>query len=544
MTRICSRALTVCAPAMLAASLAASAGAARREPAVRFQTSDRCMACHNGLTTSSGEDISIGFDWRASIMANSSRDPYWQASVRREVLDRPAVQANIEDECAICHMPIVRYEAHASGRRAEVLSHFPFTGAIDNRPARDGVSCSVCHQIGRDRLGTAESFNGGFVIDRPDAEGFRPEYGPYAIERGQTRIMRSSTEGFRPQQNDVIRQSDLCATCHTLFTEARSRDGASLGSFPEQVPYQEWLHSDYKDTRSCQSCHMPVVDEPVPITRVLGTPRETVARHVFVAANFFMQRMLNKYRDELAVDALPEELTAAADRTLKYLEAEAARISIERVGVSAGRLHAEVTVENRGGHKLPTAYPSRRAWIHVVVRDRGGRTVFESGALNADGSIAGNDNDADGSRFEPHYREIRSADQVQIFEPILGDSAGAVTTGLLSAVRYLKDNRLLPHGFDKRTATPEIAVIGDAADDPDFAGGADTVTYAVAIDEADGPFEIDAELLYQPIGYRWAANLKPYGQALEPRRFNTYYDAMAGAAAARLAHAKSSTRLR
>src|SRR5207245_5034730 len=49
-----------------------------------FQTSDRCVACHNGLTTKSGEDISIGLDWRPSMMANSSRDPYWQASVRRE----------------------------------------------------------------------------------------------------------------------------------------------------------------------------------------------------------------------------------------------------------------------------------------------------------------------------------------------------------------------------------------------------------------------------------------------------------------------------
>src|SRR3982074_3644094 len=49
----------------------------------RFQTSDRCMACHNGLTTPSGEDISIGFDWRSSMMANSSRDPYWQGPARR-----------------------------------------------------------------------------------------------------------------------------------------------------------------------------------------------------------------------------------------------------------------------------------------------------------------------------------------------------------------------------------------------------------------------------------------------------------------------------
>ena len=73
-----------------------------------FRTSERCVACHNGLTTSSGEDISIGFEWRASIMANSSRDPYWQGSVRRESIDHPESKQAIEDECSICHMPAVR----------------------------------------------------------------------------------------------------------------------------------------------------------------------------------------------------------------------------------------------------------------------------------------------------------------------------------------------------------------------------------------------------------------------------------------------------
>src|ERR1700747_3796558 len=63
-----------------------------------FRTSDRCVACHNGLTTSSGEDISIGFEWSASIMANSSRDPYWQGSVRRESMDHPESKQAIEDE--------------------------------------------------------------------------------------------------------------------------------------------------------------------------------------------------------------------------------------------------------------------------------------------------------------------------------------------------------------------------------------------------------------------------------------------------------------
>jgi soluble lytic murein transglycosylase-like protein len=56
-----------------------------------FETADRCMACHNGVSTSTGEDVSIGFDWRASMMANAARDPYWQAAVRRETLDHPGI---------------------------------------------------------------------------------------------------------------------------------------------------------------------------------------------------------------------------------------------------------------------------------------------------------------------------------------------------------------------------------------------------------------------------------------------------------------------
>ena len=87
--------------------------------------------------------------------------------------------------------------------------------------------------------------------------------------------MQTSTGGFQPTENtDHIRKSELCATCHTLFTTAFGPDGKVVGSLPEQVPYQEWLNSDYKTKQTCQDCHMPVVQEPVPITRVFGVPRE------------------------------------------------------------------------------------------------------------------------------------------------------------------------------------------------------------------------------------------------------------------------------
>ena len=131
---------------------------------------------------------------------------------------------------------------------------------------------------------------------------------------------------------------------------------------------------------------MPKVDEQTPIAKVLGVPREGLHQHVFVAAEFFMQRMLNRYRDELSVEALPQELTSAADETVRFLQTKAASIAIDHLDVDSGRLQLDLFVQNRGGHKLPTAFPSRRAWLHVTVRDRDRRIVFESGALNPDGS--------------------------------------------------------------------------------------------------------------------------------------------------------------
>jgi hypothetical protein len=510
-------------------------------PAPLFDTSHNCMACHNGLATSAGEDISIGVAWRATMMANSARDPYWQAAVRREILDHPTAAAEIQHECSICHMPMSTTNAIAMGRRGEIFAHLPIGQAAtpDAALAADGVSCTACHQITADKLGTPESFTGGFVIDTTAQPGGRAIYGPYPVAAGLTGLMHSAT-GFRPVESAHVRQSEVCATCHTLYTHPLRADGTPVGTnFPEQVPYLEWRNSDYRESQSCQACHMPLVEEPARIASVLGEPREGVRRHSFRGGNFFMLGMLNRYRTELGVEASPQELDAAVRETLNHLARDSARLEIARAERVDGRLVLDVSVENLSGHKLPTAYPSRRAWIHLVVRDGSGRVVFESGAIERDGSIRGNDNDADGATFEPHYQDIRAADQVQIYEAVMSDEGGAVTTGLLKAVRYLKDNRLLPRGFDRASASPDIAVRGDAANDPDFTGGSDRVRYSLEVPA--GALNIEATLRFQPIAFRWAKNLEAY-DAPEPRRFLGYYDAMAGGSSAVLATATAAIR--
>ncbi len=514
--------------AVLTVSPAVLHGGAKKDPSdkdlkTEFRTSDRCVACHNGLKTTSGEDISIGFQWRASIMSNSSRDPYWQGSVRRESIDHPESKAAIEDECSICHMPITHLTAKSENKNAEIFAHLPISAEDETHAAAaDGVSCSVCHQIEKAGLGTDATFNGNVVVASPQNKGQRPEYGPFDIDPGHQRIMQSSTDGFVPLRADHIRDAALCGSCHTLKTKALGPGGQEIGSLPEQMPYQEWLHSDYNGVRTCQDCHMPEVSEPVAVTSIFGPLREGMHRHEFIGGNFFLTRLLNSHRDELGVNALPQELSVAADRSENFLQTQAAKVTIRDVTPGSNGLVIDVLVENLTGHKLPTAYPSRRAWLHVVVKDTNGKTVFESGALRPDGSIVGNDNDADPLHYEPHYREINSPEQVQIFEPILKDSQGRVTTGLLSAVGYLKDTRILPTGFNKQTAEADIAVVGDAYEDPNFTDRGALTRYVIDAASAAGPFHVVAELWYQPIGFRWAHNLEPYS-AMEPQRFVGYY---------------------
>ncbi len=500
------------------------------DPAAVFEPNTRCQACHNGMTAPDGSDISVGVDWRSSMMANAARDPYWHAAVRREVTEHPQHQGAIEDKCSTCHMPMMRTAAKLAGEQGLVVINIP-DGAVQPGPeaafAADGVSCTVCHQITAEGLGEESSYTGQFVID-PDA---RQVHGPVDTDPGRVRVM-SSSSGFDPHRSDHVQSAAFCGSCHTLYTHAYGPDGEITGELAEQVPYLEWKHSAYNGEQTCQDCHMPEV-ELAAISSVLPKEHPAVSQHVFRGGNFFMPRVLaaNAAAQGVQASALEQETTAAsAERNL------AERTATLELGakVVEGTLELAVTVHSKAGHKLPTAYPSRRVWLHVTVDGTDGTPLFESGAMNPDGSIVGNDNDADGASYEPHYDSIDSPEQVQIWEPILADPSGAVTTGLLTATQYIKDNRILPTGFDAASAEPDIAVYGAASEDPDFGPGSDTVRYRVPVGDNDEPISIAVELLYQPVGYRWAHNLGVI-DAPETARWVGYYEDLAHASSARIA---------
>ena len=494
------------------------------EKGSHFSTSGACAACHTRLTDQAGNDVSIDNFWRSTMMANAARDPYWLATVRTEVIKNPDYREIIEDKCATCHTPMAHFSLSTTAEVGSLLD----TGLLDSQNplhglAIDGVSCTVCHQIEATNLGQPESFSGHYEIDATTPAGERVNYGPFPVTEANANIMKLSS-GFTPVQSQHLRQAQLCATCHTLYTPFLDATDQVAGEFPEQTPYLEWLYSDYRGSISCQGCHMPAAQGGVVLSVTGGEPQQPFSQHNFVGGNAFMLTVLRSFPQELQVTASTDHFDSTITRVQEQLQNRTATLAVEDAQVDGDLLTLELALSSQVGHKFPGGFPSRRAWLHVTVTDANGALLFESGAVDERGRIDGNDNDDDAALAEPHYELITSPDQVQIYEAIMHDSEGKVTTTLLRGAGYLKDNRLLPAGFVKENHLEDVAVRGAALVDPDFVGGGDRVRYLISVGASPGPFTIQAELLYQTVAYRWAQNLASYESA-EVDDFLRYYDA-------------------
>lgn len=514
-------------PAATSTSPAVESGQLPRLRGEFFSASGECGFCHTALKDSSGRDVSIESAWRASIMANSVRDPYYRASVRSEVLHKPDYGDVIQQKCAVCHAGMAHHTALLSGQSAALL---PDQGYFNpTHPlyplAIDGVSCTLCHQIRPENFGEMESFSGGYQFETQANPGQRPAYGRFMVDENMAAVMRNAA-GYQPLQSEHVTQSELCAVCHNLFTPYFTNEGSlSSDLFPEQTPQLEWLASAYSGTSTCQTCHMPPASGEAPLANTGSPKRSPLMQHTFIGANRYMLELLTANPEAMTVSATADQLETARSLILEQLQQKTANLSgIARM--EKEQLIVDVAVEVLTGHKFPTSFPSRRAWLHVTVRDADGKTVFESGGWQKNGAITGNDNDSDEQLYEPHYQVITQPDQVQIYEPIIGDPDGKVTTTLLRAQRYLKDNRLLPRGFDKSTASSQIAVYGEAAGDPDFTGGCDSIQYRIVTAGFAPPFTVEIELLYQSFGYRWAEKFRNQADNPEGAEFYQYTGAL------------------
>lgn len=507
-------------------------------------------------------NLSPSGEWASSLMGLAGRDPIFFSQLASEVslhkgidADPAKSQAIIEDTCLRCHGVMGQRQFHAdSGGQLFTREHLSDPTSKYGALARDGVSCAVCHRISNDGLGTPATYTGLFNLDPPSQIN-----GPYSDPK---KLPMENALGMTPQSTPAnqLQSSKLCGSCHTILLPVFDAQGKQVvengkpKEFVEQTTFFEWQNSNFRDDgptpRSCQDCHMPrtyqeqplsfksaniedstfpAVDFRAPDSEIEMRPRAPYARHLLLGINVFALEMFRQFGTDLGVyaqnpmlrnpertvrgiDHAIDEAVAIAQGTLtKPSQTATVEVGVFRVGPEIAAL---VKVTNLAGHNLPSGVSFRRAFLHFEVLDAAGNVLWQSGNTNADGVIvdgAGNPLVTEfftptQQQFQPHYGVINREDQAQIFEELVVNPEGQLTTSFLALDRKVKSNRIPPAGFDPNGPNgAELAAMGmckaNGQCEPGYfdGTGAAVIGYSILDDKTRNAARVRATLYYQAI---------------------------------------------
>jgi hypothetical protein len=479
-----------------------------------FMGSGRCAGCHGidldidnpplANVDENGVNVSPAENWRASMMANSAKDPMWRAKVAHEVTINPDHAEELVNKCTSCHAPMGRFEAEHDG-----VEYFTMDMLDADSLALDGVSCMACHA---QQIETAGQFFSGELHYNPDTI-----WGPvFNISKGDEPMadyVMQNFVGVLPVADHRFPKSETCAGCHTLLTNTADLDGNLTGNtFVEQATYHEWLNSSYntddETAQECQTCHMPHLNEGVIVASGYSwlPERQPYAQHTLVGGNSFMLKLMKNNIATLGLTANEDHFQTAIDRTIDNLQNHSAEILLTQGVIDGDTARYTVKLSNKAGHKLPSGYPARRAWVEFIMTDENGNEIFHSGKLTPGFDVQGQNED-----WEPHYDIITDdLEQVQIYELVMGDVMGNVTTVLERADHPIKDNRLVPVGFSAEHPVYDTTQVVGVGNDPNFnlingieGSGTDEISYHVPVSGIAGNVTVTARLMYQSLPPKW-----------------------------------------
>jgi hypothetical protein len=272
--------------------------------------------------------------------------------------------------------------------------------------------------------------------------------------------------GIEPLYSFHVFDAGMCADCHTLVTKSIGVDGNYTGeTFVEQATYHEWLNSIYSQRGvTCQSCHMEQVMQPIVVSSgINGLPaRKYYRKHGFSGPNKQMLQAIKQNLDYLGLDipdSLFDESIARSEQLLNQRTADI-RMRHSQIGDD---IFLDLHIQNKAGHKFPSGYPARRAYVELIVKSQDGDTLFHSGKRS---NLRLTQLD---QPYEVHYDTIIDQNQVQIYQMVIENNVGEVTSSLNAAYATIKDNRIPPKGFSTSSAVYDTTrIVGDALFDSNF----------------------------------------------------------------------------
>jgi len=504
-------------------------------------------------------NVSPNGEWRFSMMGLSGRDPIFFSQLNSENTLHPVLEGHVRDAkpfvqdlCLSCHGVMGERQFKADTGKFFTRDHLLDVNSPYGALARDGVSCAACHHISNEGLGDPSTFTAKFNLGPVDEL-----YGPYK-DNVQTYSMKSAI-GMVPKATDAnqIESAKLCGSCHTIVLPVYRADGRQAvhngtpATFFEQTTYVEWLNSDFLN-QSCQSCHMPhdykgnplsykianIEDNTFPpiVTRASDQElklvnRDDYHRHALLGINIFALEMFKQFRSELGLYAQdpmlrsPDKTVAGIDTaittSLESASQKTAMVEVQSLGREDDKLVADVKITNLVGHSFPSGVGFRRAFVDFQVLDEDGRVLWESGRTNDNGVIT----DGRGlplrtefftlfqQKYQKHHwlrNPITREDDVQIYEELVVNPEGFLTTSFIALDHKVKDNRLQPRGW--KSSGPfadETGPVGTCLSkreggdcDPNYANGSGTnvIRYEIPLNKKMAKAaSVRATLYYQSI---------------------------------------------
>jgi hypothetical protein len=536
-------------------------------PGASFLTSDQCWACHSGVphvakdtvdyatgtlkrhtpghsmlvpdgAFSDGRarylDVSPYGGWSMSLMGLAGKDPVFFAQHEWETTQRAACAPDITNLCYTCHGAAGKrqLELDAPGRKFAHETVFATAGEPDGTYgalARDGVTCTVCHRMGPEGLGTPASYTGNWKVAPSGSL-----HGPFAddVRDAPMKAVLGLAPAGAGGAKEVLGSSAMCGSCHAVKLPVyRVGSCEELGQVYEQATFLEWRNSDFrkndafitdeghdgKTPATCQGCHMPqshggvplahkiasVEDTDFPTANLEGLPgvhkdvalaiRTPFSAHTLRGINLFTLGMFQQFPQALGItdydfmanqygEPIGLQMTAAIEGGKEVATQETAKVEVIALSRTATDLAFDVGVTNLAGHRLPSGVSFRRVILQVEVSDGAGAVLWSSGRIDARGLVVGADGvtplatELSMTDAEPHHELITSEGQAQIYEEKVRDSTGQLTTSFLGIATSAKDNRLLPRGFRRaylptmeHGEVPEGLLPHGTDSDPDYA---------------------------------------------------------------------------
>jgi nitrate/TMAO reductase-like tetraheme cytochrome c subunit len=339
------------------------------------------------------------------------------------------------DFCLRCHSPI-----------GANLGESPFMSNLDRHPtSREGITCVVCHRLSKNynkRSGRLALVQGGLL---------EPVYGPKGNEEMARVLdskdeYRVVTEEGKPgrkihreaKQFASLSQPIFCGTCHdvTLFNGFRLEEA-----------YSEYRTSPAAARgTTCQDCHMGKEQGKAsgydvgPGAIVGGKPTKDrkITSHFFAGPDYSVihpgifphnaeaQEMASMgewlkfdHKSGWGTDEFEDKVTEGMkfpvrwdsvddrydareilNKQFEHLEfGRNLRLEVLRNGYHLGEIVTDQSSEEgirfkakvsnlTDGHNVPTGFTGERlVWLHVVVTDRDGKVVLESGDLDPNGDV-------------------------------------------------------------------------------------------------------------------------------------------------------------